>query len=149
MEPTSARATRFFLVVVAVLVGATAAGFAAKPSIARTARVSQLAQLTGTWKGTLSVSAGGSVRRERILIVVNARQSGGRWKVSLTCHGSLALDGVSGGSHHYRQRIAAGASCLGGDIDCLWRTGANVYDSVTPRPGGYAFSGTLHRVRTV
>jgi hypothetical protein len=147
VEPTSARATRLIIVIAALLFGATAAGFAATPGMAGT-RVSRSGVLTGTWKGTLSVSAGGTIRRERILIVVNARQSGGRWKVSPTCHGNLTLDGVSGGSHHYRQRAAAGASCLGGDIDCLWRTGANVYDSVTPRPGGYAFSGTLHRVRT-
>jgi hypothetical protein len=148
MEPTSALVTRLFMVIAAVLVGVTAAGFVATPGMARNALVSRSGPLTGTWKGTLSGSAGGSVRRERILIVVNARQSAGRWKVSSTCHGSLRLDSVSGGSHHYRRRVASGDSCSGGDIDCLWRDGANVYDSVTPRAGGYARNGTLHRVRT-
>jgi hypothetical protein len=148
MELASTRATRLLAAITAVFVAAAVtAGFAATPGMARTS-VSRSGVLSGTWKGTLSGSAGGSIRRERILIVVNARQNGGRWKVSTTCHGSLTLDSVSGGSHHYRQRVAAGASCPGGDIDCLWRTGANVYDSVTPRPGGYAFSGTMHRVRT-
>ncbi len=81
----------------------------------------------------------------RKLIVVNAHESAGRWKVSPTCHGSLTLDSVSGGYHHYRRRVASGASCLGGDIDCLMRTGVNMSDWVTPRPGGYALNGTLHR----
>jgi hypothetical protein len=115
--------------------------------MASTGRVSRSGVLSGTWRGTLSGSAYGSVRRERILIVVNARESAGRWKVSRTCHGSLSLDSVSGGYHHYRRRVASGASCLGGDIDCLMRVGANVSDWVTPRPGGYARNGTLHRVR--
>jgi hypothetical protein len=148
MEATQARATRLLVVIAVVLVGATvAAGFAASPGLARTTQVSRSGVLTGTWAGTLTGSAGGRVRRERIRIVVNARQSAGRWKVSSTCQGSLTLDSVSGGSHHYRRRVASGASCRGGDIDCLWRTGANVYDSVTPRRGGYSRSGTLHRVR--
>jgi hypothetical protein len=148
MEPALARATRLFVVIAAVLVGATAAaGSAATPSMASTARVSRSGVLTGTWRGTLSGSAHGSIRRERILIVVNAHESAGRWKVSPTCHGSLTLDSVSGGYHHYRRRVASGASCLGGDIDCLMRIGPNISDSVTPRPGGYARNGTLHRVR--
>jgi hypothetical protein len=147
MESTAVRATRLFIVIAVLLVAATAAGFAATTGMAKTARASQNGPLTGAWKGTLSGSVGGSLRRERILIVVNARQRAGRWKVSSTCHGSLTLDSVSGGSHHYRRRVASGASCTGGDIDCLWRTGPDVYDSVTPRPGGFARSGTLHRVR--
>jgi hypothetical protein len=148
MEATQARTTRLLVVIAVVLVLATvAAGFAATPSMARTTRASGSGVLTGTWTGVLSGSAGGRIRRQRITIVVNARQSGGSWKVSPTCHGSLSLESISGGSHHYRRRIASGASCRGGDIDCLWRTGVDVYDSVTPRPGGYARSGTLRRVR--
>jgi hypothetical protein len=146
MEPRLG-ARRFF-VIAAVLVGAIfVTGFAATAGMARTMRATSGGALTGTWKGTLTGSAGGSIHRERILIVVNARESAGRWKVNATCHGRLTLDSVSGGYHHYRQRVASGASCLGGDIDCLMRDGAKVYDSVTPRPDGYALSGSLHRVR--
>jgi hypothetical protein len=147
MARTSARATRPLLVIAALLGGVIAAvGSAAKPSMASTARVSRSGVLSGTWTGTLSGTDHGSIRRERILIVVNARESAGRWKVNPTCHGSLTLDSVSGGYHHYRRHVASGASCLGGDIDCLERTGAKISDSVTPRPGGYARNGTLHRV---
>jgi hypothetical protein len=148
VEQTSARATRLLIVIVALLVGAAAVGFAAAPGMAGSARVSRSGPLTGTWKGILSGSTGGVIRRQRILIVVNARQTAGRWKVSSTCHGSLTLESVSGGPRHYRRRVAAGSSCTGGDIDCLWRTGAYIYDSVTPRPGGYARSGTLRRIRS-
>jgi hypothetical protein len=149
MEPPLARSARLFLVIAAVLVGATgAAGAAATPSMASTARVSRSGVLSGTWRGTLSGSANRRNRRERILIVVNAHESAGRWKVSPTCHGSLTLDSVSNGYHHYRRHVASGASCLGGDIDCLMRVGTNISDWVTPRPGGYVRGGTLHRVRT-
>lgn len=149
MDTTSARATRLFLVIAVVLAGAIAAvGYAATPSMATTTRVSASGVLTGTWKGTLSGSAHGTMRRERILIVVNAHESAGRWKISRTCHGRLTLDSVSGGYHHYRRHVASGASCLGGDIDCLMRNGTNIFDSVTPRPGAFALTGTLRRVRS-
>jgi hypothetical protein len=115
--------------------------------MASTTRVSRSGVLTGTWTGTLSGWARGSIRRQRILIVVNARESAGRWKVSQACYGRLTLDSVSDGYHHYLRRVASGLSCRGGDIDCLMRIGAKLYDSVTPRPGGYALHGTLHRVR--
>jgi hypothetical protein len=130
------------------LVGATATvGFVAMPGMAHTTRVSRSGVLTGTWTGVLRGSARGRIRRERITIVVNGRESAGSWKVSPTCHGSLILDSVSGGYHHYRRRVASGASCPGGDIDCLMRVGPNAYDWVTPRPGGYARGGTLRRAR--
>jgi hypothetical protein len=149
VEPAPARAACLCLVVALVLAGVTAAaGHAATQSAANSNRVSGGAVLTGTWTGVLSGSSGGSKHRERIRIVVNPHQRAGRWRVNATCHGSLTLDSVSGGYHHYRRRVASGASCLGGDIDCLMRVGANVYDTVTPRPGGYGLSGTLHRVRS-
>ena len=144
----STRSTRLFFFVIAAVLVVAVAGSAATSGMAGTTRVSRSGVLTGTWTGTLSGSVGGRIRRERIRIVVDARQSAGRWKVSPTCHGSLTLDSVSGGYHHYRRRVASGASCRGGDIDCLMRDGAKMYDWVTPRPGGYARHGTLHRVRT-
>jgi hypothetical protein len=149
MESTSARATRLCVVTAAVLAGATvAAGPAATSGMAGSTRVNRSGVLTGTWAGTLSGSVRGTTRRERIRIVVNARESAGRWKVSATCHGTLVLDSVSGGYHHYRRRVASGSSCRGGDIDCLMRVGAKLYDSVTARRGGYARTGTLRRFRT-
>jgi hypothetical protein len=131
---------------ITVLAGTVAsAGSEAATRATDTTRVSS-GVLTGTWTGVLSGSAGRSIRRERITLVVNARETAGTWRVSAVCHGRLTLKSISGDSHHYRRLLASGASCLGGDIDCLWRTGVNLYDSVTPRPGGYVRSGTLRRV---
>lgn len=148
MGPTSARAARRALGIAVVLVGLTAAvGVAATPDRARRSLAGESGVLTGTWAGVLSGSARGSIRRERIVIVVDAHETAGSWKVGATCHGSLTLDSISGGYHHYRRRVAPGASCLGGDVDCLMRAGADLYDSVTPHPGGAALNGTLRRVR--
>lgn len=91
---------------------------------------------------------GGTARHERIRIVVNARENGGSWSVSASCHGRLTLDSISNGYHHYRRHLASGATCQGGDVDCLMRMGAKLYDTVTPRPDGWGRSGMLHRVRS-
>jgi len=96
--------------------------------------------LTGAWSGVLS---GSGAHSNRIVIVVNARETAGSWKISATCHGPLALQSISSGYHHYIRKLAPGATCAGGDVDCLKRVGASVYDTVTPRPGARAVSGTL------
>jgi len=99
--------------------------------------------LTGTWSGFIA----GSGQRQHILITVNAKQTGGSWKLSNTCQGSLTLDTISGGYHHYLRKPTGGSRCAGGDIDCLKRVGGNVYDAVTSHRGGeYDVGGTLRRV---
>jgi hypothetical protein len=100
---------------------------------------------TGTWSGYITGSYAG---RHHILIVVNARETGGGWKMSNACHGSLALESISDGYHHYRRIPAHGSTCGAGFVDCLKRVGANLYDAVTsPKGGEWGSSGTLHRVR--
>ena len=100
--------------------------------------------LTGTWSGYI---AGNGVKRQHIVIVVNAKQSGGTWRLSATCHGPLTLDSISSGYHHYLRRRDKGVTCPTGDIDCLKRVGPSVYDAVTSHRGGeYDVSGTLRRV---
>ena len=80
------------------------------------------------------------------MIVVNARETGGSWRLSATCHGPLTLSSISGGYHHYLRKLAPGATCAGGDVDCLKRAGANLYDAVTSHLGGaHDSSGTLRR----
>jgi hypothetical protein len=104
--------------------------------------------LSGTWSGYLSGAAGSGLGHHHIRIFVNAGETGGSWRLSASCHGRLTLDSISDGYHHYRRRLASGATCAGGDIDCLKRAGANVYDAVTSHQGGeYDLTGTLHRVR--
>lgn len=105
--------------------------------------------LTGTWSGYIAGNPGSRIKRDHIRIVVNSRETGGSWRLSATCHGPLTLDSISNGYHHYLRKLARGATCAGGDVDCLKRVGADVYDAVTSHVGGeYDKSGTLHRVTT-
>lgn len=101
--------------------------------------------LSGTWSGYIASGA----KRQHIMIVVNARETAGSWKLSATCQGSLSLESISNGYHHFVRKVARGSSCAGGDVDCLKPAGANVYDAVTSHLGGeYDSGGTLHRVRS-
>ena len=131
----------------ALLALAGAAILAATP-LAASGRSTHSGSLTGTWSGFIGGQPGTSVKRQHMLITVNAKQSGGSWTINGTCHGSLALDSISSGYHHYLRKLARGSTCAGGDIDCLKRVGANVYDAVTSHRGGeYNVIGTLHRIR--
>jgi hypothetical protein len=101
--------------------------------------------LTGTWSGVISGQASG-FHGGHIVIVVNAGETGGSWRLSATCHGSLTLSSISNGYHHYLRKLASGATCAGGDVDCLRRAGANLYDAVTSHLGSaHDMSGTLRR----
>ena len=120
-----------------LVVGASCAG-AASSALAATSGE----PLTGTWTGVIAAHPA-----YRMVIVVNAHETGGSWRVSAACHGSLMLKSISNGYHHYLRRLAAGATCAGGDVDCLKRTGAKLYDAVTSHLGGaWDSSGTLRRV---
>lgn len=104
--------------------------------------------LSGTWSGVIAGNPGTGIGRQHIRITVNASQSGGSWSLGSACHGELKLDSISNGYHHYLRKRARGSTCQGGDIDCLKRVGATVYDAVTSHRGGqYDMSGTLRRVR--
>jgi len=137
------RSMRHVLVAAVVLAGVTAAA-----SSAATPRAAH-GPLTGKWTGVLTGTRNGTTQHERITITVNGPEKGGTWKVSASCHGALTLDSISNGYHHYLRHLASGSTCHGGDIDCLERDGAKVADSITPRPNGWARSGTLHRVSTM
>lgn len=101
--------------------------------------------LTGTWSGYLSYGS----QRQHMTITINARETRGTWKISARCFGALTLDSISGGYHHYLRHVAKGGTCVGGDIDCLKRDGAALYDAVTPHAGAsWSSSGTLRRMRS-
>jgi hypothetical protein len=134
---------RRVLVIVAVLAGMTAtAGSAATP---RTVH----GPLTGTWTGVLTGTVNSVTKHERITITINGAQTRGTWKRSASCHGTLTLDSISDGYHHYLRHVASGSACAGGDIDCLERNGAKVEDSITPRVNGWSRNGMLHRLSTM
>jgi len=133
---------RRLVVLAIVLIVAASASVAA-------GKASRGGPLTGTWSGSIVGNPGSALKPVHIRIVVNATQTGGSWRVSAACRGPLTLDSISNGYHHYLRKLARGATCAGGDIDCLKRAGANLYDSVTSHLGGeYDSAGTLRRVST-
>ena len=144
MDPVSASTAPIAAVISSVLIGVVAAAGGAAPSPAAAAAFTgnQGGALTGTWAGKLT---GQGSTGHRIVVVVDASESGGSWSLSPTCHGRLTLDGISGGYHHYRRTASPGTTCAtAGDVDCLKRVGADLYDTVSSRSGG--LSGTLHRL---
>ena len=108
--------------------------------------------LSGTWSGNLVSSSGPYTARHHIVLSVNARETGGTWRLSAHCYGRLTLDSISSGYHHYLRHAARGTSGAGGtgrNIDCIKRAGPNLYDVITVQ-GGAAWGGgdgTLRRVR--
>jgi hypothetical protein len=147
--PRPKRSRLAAVVVTSVLVSAAAAtaGYAAPSAAATTALAGNHREpLTGMWTGEITGQPGTGVRGVRIAVVVNASETGGSWKLSATCHGPLVLESISNGYHHYLRKLAPGATCAGGDVDCLERVGPNLYDAVTSHLGGaYDLSGTLRR----
>src|SRR5215469_16583381 len=113
--------TRLLALVAAAVICAAAASVAAGATRHR-------GPLAGTWSGAIG---GHSTKPVHIVIVIDAAQTGGSWRLSATCHGRLTLDSISGGYHHYLRHFAGAGDCAGGDIDCLKRVGANVDDAVT------------------
>ena len=104
--------------------------------------------LSGTWSGYISGGTGYGTLRQHMTITINSAETRGTWRISASCQGVLTLDSISGGYHHYRRHVARGSSCAGGDIDCLKRAGAGLYDAVTSHRGGaWDTSGTLRRAR--
>jgi hypothetical protein len=134
---------RRVLVLVALLAAMTATA-----AVAATPRAVH-GPLTGTWTGVLTGTINGVAKQQKITLTINNPQTRGTWKVSASCHGTLTLDSISNGYHHYLRHIAAGSNCIGGDIDCVEREGTKLEDTITPRVHGWSRSGTLHRVTTM
>lgn len=131
-----------------VILAVGAAVGSARSSARLAAHASHGGPLSGVWSGEISRDTSYGVSRQQMTITINARETGGTWKISAACYGRETLDSISNGYHHYLRHVAAGATCTGGDIDCLKRAGANLYDSVTSHlGGGWDRYGTLKRVR--
>jgi hypothetical protein len=98
-------------------------------------------RLVGTWSGTLESSG------EQLTLTVAPRERTGTWKLSPTCYGTLALESISGGYHHYNRIASPQAACTAGGVDCVWREGSSqVLDLYVPAEGAES-SGLLTRMR--
>lgn len=126
---------------------AGAAAGSARTSEHLAAHASHHGPLSGDWSGFVSRKTSYGAKRQHITISINAAETGGTWRLSGACYGRLTLHNISSGYHHYLRHAAAGATCAGGDIDCLKRAGAGLYDSVTSDHGAsWDTNGTLKRV---
>ncbi len=138
----SFRMLRCAVLVVTVLGIAGTAGAVARSAPRGSLTAAHRGPLSGDWVGYIGSGSG----RQRMTIMINAGETGGSWRLSASCYGRLTLDSISGGYHHYRRHAARGASCAGGDVDCLKRAGAELYDAVTSHLGGsWDTSGTFKR----
>lgn len=137
--------TRGAAVTLVIVLAIGGAASASARSVAQSpARAAKQGPLSGDWSGHI----GSGSARQAMKITINARETRGTWQIRAKCYGTLTLDSISGGYHHFRRHAAAGASCAGGDVDCLKRTGAELYDAVTSHLGGsWDTSGTFKRVR--
>lgn len=104
-------------------------------------------RLVGTWRGSMIPSSGSHAPRHRLTVVVYRGERTGTWRVNQRCRGTLRLQSISNGYHHFTEVAAPGTSCAGGGVDCLKRVGAQVFDLFTSRPGTAA--GTSGRLRRV
>jgi hypothetical protein len=73
------------------------------------ARTQHSGPLSGKWSGYI----GSGSTSQRMQITVNSRETAGTWRISAGCSGTLTLDSISDGYHHFRRHVASGASCAG------------------------------------
>ncbi len=97
--------------------------------------------LVGTWSGTLESSG------EQLTLTIARHERSGTWSLSPTCYGTLELESISGGYHHYNRIASPEAGCSGGGVDCVWREGkSQILDLYVPAEGAES-SGLLARMR--
>jgi len=87
--------------------------------------------IAGRWSGTV----GGHL----LTVKVAPKEEKGTWSLSATCHGTLKLESISNGFHHFYRIAAPGTTCAAsetGGIDCLMREGSDVLDLYAAPEGG-------------
>jgi hypothetical protein len=102
--------------------------------------------IVGTWGGHITPFPGSGAARRRFRIVVARGEREGTWRIGSRCAGTLRLDDISGGYHHYYRVAGANAGCAALGVDCLERVGAQMVDVFAPDSGPYD-SVNLRRVR--
>ncbi len=84
--------------------------------------------IVGTWSGFLTPASGSHASRQRLTVVVDRGERAGTWRISARCAGTLRLDDISNGFHHYYRVAGAHPSCAPLGLDCLRRVGARIVD---------------------
>jgi len=84
--------------------------------------------IVGTWSGYITPSPGSHASRQRFFVVVDPGERAGRWRIGARCSGTLSLENISDGYHHFYRLAGANAGCAPLGVDCLKRAGAQVED---------------------
>jgi hypothetical protein len=90
----------------------------------------------GTWSGTLQPTSGSQAQPEQLTVHVRLGEQTGTWSINSSCYGTLTLQSISNGFHHYNRIAAQGTTCATGNaggVDCLMRTGSQVLDEYVSR----------------
>jgi hypothetical protein len=104
--------------------------------------------IVGTWSGALTDESGSHPARRHFTMVVYRGERAGRWRLNAQCGGTLRLDNISNGYHHYYRVAGANPGCVALGVDCLKRDGARMEDEFVPDASADApnSSGEFRRV---
>jgi hypothetical protein len=127
--------------VIAACVAAAAALVLAGPIDAAPAT-----SIVGTWSGFLTPASGSHASRQRLTVVVDRGERAGTWRISARCAGTLRLDDISNGFHHYHRVAGAHPSCAPLGVDCLKRDGSRIVDWFVSNSGTANGNGAFRRL---
>ena len=102
--------------------------------------------IVGTWSGYLTPAAGSHVSRQRLTVVVGRGERAGTWRISARCAGTLRLDNISNGFHHYYRVAGAHPGCAPLGVDCLKRDGSRIVDWFVSNSGTANSNGAFRRL---
>ena len=127
-----------------VLVACAAAGGAL--ALAGATEAAPATSIVGTWSGYLIPASASQGARQRFTVVVNRGERGGTWRIGARCAGTLRLDNISNGFHHYYRVAGAHPGCAPLGVDCLKRDGARIVDWFVSNSGTANSNGTFRRL---
>jgi hypothetical protein len=105
--------------------------------------------IIGTWSGYLTPAAGSHASRQRFTVVVDRGERAGTWRISARCSGTLRLDNISNGFHHYHRVAGAHPGCAPLGVDCLKRDGSRIVDWFVSTSGTANSNGGFSRTGAV
>lgn len=131
-------------IVLSVLTACVAAGGALV--LAGAVQAAPATSIVGTWSGYLTPAAGSHASRQRLTVVVDRGERAGTWRINARCAGTLRLDNISNGFHHYYRVAGAHPGCAPLGVDCLKRDGSRIVDWFVSNSGTANSNGAFRRM---
>lgn len=127
-----------------VLVAGVAAGGALV--LAGASEAAPATSIVGTWSGYLTPATGSHASRQRLTVVVDRGERAGTWRINARCAGTLRLDNISNGFHHYYRVAGPHPGCAPLGVDCLKRDGSRIVDWFASNSGTANSNGAFRRL---